>query len=121
MTHLEQGIEVVHLGALDERGGLGALRTAAARERHEPEPRRDGGLGEVGVPVGVGAHVADGEVPDALQGVEVCEGAGAADGGEDGGEVGGGLGVVVGEAAGAVVLGAVGGGGGVGCPLDGGG
>ena len=56
------------------------------------------------------AHVADGEVPDAFEGVEVFEGTGAADGFEDRGKVGGLFCVVVCEAADAVVLGAVGGG-----------
>ena len=56
------------------------------------------------------AHVADGDVPDAFEGVEVFEGTGAADGFQEGGEVGGLFCVVVCEAADAVVLGAVGGG-----------
>ena len=66
----------------------------------------------------MGAHVADREVPDARQGVEVGDVAGFGDGFEEGREIGGGLGGVVGETAGAVVLGAVCGCGGVGYPLE---
>ena len=66
----------------------------------------------------MGAHVADRDVPDPREGVEVGDVARFGDGLQEGGEVGWGAGGVVGEAAGGVVLGAVGEGGGVGYPLD---
>lgn len=68
----------------------------------------------------MGAHVADGDVVDAFDGVQAVERAGFFDYGEQVREVAWGEGVVVDEAAGAAVLGAVGEGGGAGGPLGGG-
>lgn len=108
LARIVNGIETVHLRALDKRHRLRAPFPAAAGKRHLPVRRRRTVGREVVVPVAVGAHVADREVPDARHGVEVGDVAGFGDGGEEGGEIGGGLGGVIGESAGAVVLGAVG-------------
>ena len=77
MTLIEDRLKVIHLGALNESLGLRTLRPTTAWKGHQAvrRPLRIEWRfrGEVIVPIVVCSHVAYGQIPDALEGVEVVE------------------------------------------------